>query len=180
MKVPDELALMDHIFWNKHTLSLQSDGPVTFIWRNLSAGLPKLPVDVDLSGQTVLITGGNGGVGFAAAKAFVKLGADVILAVRTVAKGGEAKELLLKEKPDAKVEVRELDIASFDSIKSFAKKLGEEVPRVDIAVLNAAVYNFSFQLSSYGYEQQLQVCFFLSFRFNDAAHHIYPQGEHVG
>jgi hypothetical protein len=157
MPLSHEFALVESIFWNKYTLSFRSDGPVTFIWRQVAASIPKIPDDLDLTGQSVLVTGANGGVGFAAAKRLVKLGANVILAVRRVGKGEEAKELLLQESPNAKVEVRELDIASFESIKNFTKKLEEEVERVDIAILNAAIYNLEFHKSRYGYEEQLQV-----------------------
>jgi len=44
----------------------------------------------DLSGKTILVTGGNSGLGFEAVKAFAGKGAHVILACRSTIKGNDA------------------------------------------------------------------------------------------
>ena len=44
----------------------------------------------DLAGQTVIVTGGNSGIGLETAKALTAHGARVILAVRDEAKGARA------------------------------------------------------------------------------------------
>ena len=44
----------------------------------------------DLSGQTVIITGANSGIGRAAARALAGAGAHVVLAVRDTGKGAQA------------------------------------------------------------------------------------------
>lgn len=151
------LALIKFAFWNKHALSLRSEGPIRFMTRQLTARIPEIPTGVDLSGQTVLITGGNAGVGLEAARTFLQLGADVILAVRNLVKGETARTSLLKTRPDANVTVREVDMASFESIKNFSTKLEEDGVRVDIAILNAGTYEYNFRKSVHGYEMQLQV-----------------------
>jgi FlaA1/EpsC-like NDP-sugar epimerase len=52
--------------------------------------LPPNP-DVDLTGQTVLVTGSNTGIGLEAAKVFATMNpAHLVLAVRSIAKGQEA------------------------------------------------------------------------------------------
>lgn len=160
MKVPASLALLSFVFWNKHAFSLKSEAPLAFLTRQTIGRIPKLPTNVDLTGQTVLITGGNAGLGLDAAKKFIHLGADIILAVRNVAKGEAAKEVLLEGKPGANVSVREVDMASFESIKNFCTKLEEDSPRVDVALLNAGLYEFDFEKSKHGYEMHLQVCLY--------------------
>ena len=122
----------------------------------MSTRTPKIP-EVSLSGQTVLITGGSSGIGFETAKIFVKLGAKVILAVRSVPKGDLKKDQLLTWNKDAVIEVREVDLSSFQSIKDFARDLSREVERLDIAILNAGIYQTEFAKSGHGYEMQLQV-----------------------
>lgn len=165
MKVPASLAMLHLAFWNKHLFSLRSEAPIPFFIRQFTVRIPKLPTDVDLSGQTVLITGGNAGLGLEAAKQFVRLGADIILAVRNVAKGEAAKEMLLNEKLDANVTVREVDMSSFESIKTFCTKLEEDGARVDIALLSAGIFDFDFHKSTHGFEMHLQVRTLISCAF---------------
>lgn len=62
----------------------------SFVYRQMTASIP-VP-HYSFSGQTVIITGSNTGLGFEAAIHFVRLGAEkVILGVRTPSKGEEAK-----------------------------------------------------------------------------------------
>src|SRR4051812_39389174 len=92
----------------------------------LQSGINKwrsLPETVeDLTGRTVIITGSNVGVGFDAAKRFYAMNpARLILAVRTLSKGEEARQAVLrtgkKEGPpgsirnETKVDVWLLDLS---------------------------------------------------------------------
>jgi retinol dehydrogenase-12 len=93
------------------------------------------------TGQIVIVTGSNVGLGLEAARHFVRLDAQkVILAVRTLEKGEAAKESILKsEKKTADVvEVWKLDLSSYQSCKDFAKR-AQELPRIDILVENAGM-----------------------------------------
>lgn len=101
--------------------------------------LPIIPTPETVTGRTYIITGSNGGIGFEAVKHLVNLGAArVIMAVRAVSKGNEAKSRIdsATGRPDA-LEVWELDMASYASIRAFAKKAATELDRVDVLVENA-------------------------------------------
>jgi len=52
------------------------------------------PIDQDLSGRTVAITGASSGIGEAAAHALARLRATVLLCVRDAAKGARVREAL--------------------------------------------------------------------------------------
>lgn len=100
-------------------------GFASFLYRQVFVHPPPLPTDLSLEGQTVLITGANSGIGLEAARQCVRLNAaTVILAVRTVSKGEEAKADILKSNPGSKtsVEVWPLDLESFDSVLAFGKR----------------------------------------------------------
>ena len=104
------------------------------------AQFTKIPhlLPVDLSKSTVLITGANAGIGFEAAREILgSRPARLIVAVRDLEKGNAAKRSLAASGSVAatSIEVRELDQASFQSVRSFAK--GLEGQRIDIAILNA-------------------------------------------
>ncbi|KAF6805075.1 short-chain dehydrogenase reductase family [Colletotrichum musicola] len=101
--------------------------------------LPIVPTPETVTGRTYIITGSNGGIGFEAVKHLVNLGAArVIMAVRSVSKGNEAKSRIDSStgRPDA-LEVWHLDMASYASIRAFAKKAATDLDRVDVLVENA-------------------------------------------
>lgn len=93
------------------------------------------------AGRTVIVTGSNIGMGKEGARHFARLQADkVILAVRNLPAGEEAKaDIERTTKTIGVVEVWELDLASYASVKAFAKRADRELKRLDIAVLNASV-----------------------------------------
>lgn len=105
----------------------------------------------DLTGRTVIVTGSNVGLGFDAAKRFYAMNpARLIIAVRTLSKGEDAKQKILqteKEGPpgsvrnETKVDVWPLDLSSFESVRTFAKKCNQELERIDILLENAAIQN---------------------------------------
>ncbi|KAK5120006.1 hypothetical protein LTR85_007082 [Meristemomyces frigidus] len=95
----------------------------------------------DFSGQTIIVTGSNTGLGFEASKHVVRLGAaKVILAVRTVSKGDKAAQDIVEacNVPNSTVEVWQLDMSKRDSIIAFAKR-ANELQRLDAAILNAGI-----------------------------------------
>ena len=93
------------------------------------------------TGQTVIVTGSNTGLGLEAARHFVRLDAKkVILSVRNLEKGEAAKESILKSEkktPDV-IEVWKLDLSNYQSSKDFAKK-AQSLERIDILVENAGI-----------------------------------------
>lgn len=63
----------------------------------------------------MLVTGANGGIGQAAARALAAAGARVVFAVRDTERGKAAATAT-----PSITEVRELDLASLDSVRAFA------------------------------------------------------------
>lgn len=121
-----------------------------------------LPEDpkASFAGQTIIVTGSNSGLGLEAAAKFVALDASrVILAVRTTGKGDEAVRVIRSRHPDTtcKLEVWELDMASYASIQSFATRVGRNLVHLDVVVLNAGVFMAFQVISEHGWEQTLQV-----------------------
>ena len=118
---------------------------------------------VPMSGKTILVTGGNTGLGFEAARHFIRLGASkLILGVRSKDKGDEAKRSLqssfdLEKTKSCIIDVWVMDLASFASTKAFGYRVNTELDQLDIAVLNAAVSKSQFGLTADGWEETLQV-----------------------
>ncbi|MET9226764.1 SDR family oxidoreductase [Lentzea sp. NPDC003310] len=110
----------------------------------------------DQHGKRIVVTGANSGTGKEAAKRLAGAGADVVLAVRTEAKGEQARAEILTAHPGARVEVRRLDLADQASVRSFAEDLVAEGRPVDALVNNAGVMNVPARTETVdGFELQL-------------------------
>lgn len=109
---------------------------------------PPVPT-ASYEGQTVIVTGANVGLGFEAARLIVRLGAaKVILAVRSVGKGEEAKKSIEEsEKKSGVVDVWQLDLSSYASVEEFAARVNNELPRLDVILENAGIATQNFNLA---------------------------------
>jgi len=112
-----------------------------------------------LSGKTAIITGGNTGLGYEAAVQLLGLRlSHLILAVRSTEKGEAAASKLCLQYPEAKIEVWELDMCSYNSVQAFAKRVDKELLRLDIVILNAGVIGLNFTIvKSTGHVEVMQV-----------------------
>jgi NAD(P)-dependent dehydrogenase (short-subunit alcohol dehydrogenase family) len=93
----------------------------------------------DQTGKLIVVTGANSGTGREAARRLAAAGAHVIMAVRTTAKGEQARAEILAEHPGAQVEVRRVDLADLASVKEFADGLLADGRPIDVLVNNAGV-----------------------------------------
>src|ERR1700730_632646 len=91
----------------------------------------------DQAGKLVVVTGANSGTGREATRRLTEAGAHVVMAVRTVAKGEQAREKILAAHPGARLEVRRIDLADLASVAEFADGLIADGPPVDGMINNA-------------------------------------------
>lgn len=111
------------------------------------------------TGKTILITGSNTGLGLHAAQHYLNANAKhVILGVRNLDKGESACSWLEKSTGrQGVVSVLPLDMNSFTSIKTFFDRHLKKFYSIDIAVLNAGLWNTKYVTSPEGWEETLQV-----------------------
>ncbi|MCL3779015.1 SDR family NAD(P)-dependent oxidoreductase [Prolixibacteraceae bacterium JC049] len=96
----------------------------------------------DLTGKIVIVTGGNTGLGFQSCLELARKNATVIIACRTIAKGELAvTEIRDKIGAEAKLNVMQLDLSDYDSIKSFADGFKAKYQQLHILMNNAGVVN---------------------------------------
>ena len=108
--------------------------------------------DEDLTGKVAIVTGANTGIGKETARGLADRGATVILACRNVQKG----EAAAKEIQGRSVRVRELDLASFASVREFCRQISREEKKVDILINNAGAFTTNRELTEDGQEMQFQ------------------------
>ena len=92
----------------------------------------------NLRNKTVIITGGNGGIGKALCLRFAKEGCKVIFTARSEDKINKMKAYFTTILPDADVEGMLLDITDLGSIKKFVEMV--RVFNIDILINNAGVF----------------------------------------
>jgi NAD(P)-dependent dehydrogenase (short-subunit alcohol dehydrogenase family) len=98
--------------------------------------------------QTVILTGGNSGLGYACARALLAASPPwhVVIACRDPLRAQIAVEALRKSAaPGAKVEAMDLDLASLASIRAFAAKLDGKAKAADLPPLHGLVCNAAVQ-----------------------------------
>jgi NAD(P)-dependent dehydrogenase (short-subunit alcohol dehydrogenase family) len=120
---------------------------------------PALPPPDTFAGQTVLITGGTSGLGFATAVHFVRLGASrVIITGRTLSRAqAAATQIETQTGAHGVVEARALDMDTFSGVQEFANALMRDVHTIDTVLLNAGLLIYEFETSPEGWEKALQV-----------------------
>ena len=99
----------------------------------------------DLSGKTIIITGGNSGIGLESAIICAQLNMHVVLAVRSLFRGNEAIKIIKRQVPNADVDLMELDVSKSESIINFVKKIKEEKIDIDCFYHNAGIYRQPYQ-----------------------------------
>jgi protochlorophyllide reductase len=108
----------------------------------------------DQSGKVVLITGANSGIGYESAIAFARKGARVIMACRSLEKGEQARQDLLKLVPGAQVDLVALDLGSLQSVKTLAENFNGCYDRLDILMNNAGIMIPPYGKTVDGFETQ--------------------------
>ncbi|PGH13311.1 hypothetical protein AJ79_03727 [Helicocarpus griseus UAMH5409] len=105
------------------------------------------------AGQTVVITGGGSGIGFAITRAFVQAGAaKIIILGRRAGVLSEAIAKLQKEVPNFKGELQAVpcDISDAASVTAFWDGLEKAKTAVDVLVLNAAIVGYMGDIAATG------------------------------
>lgn len=105
--------------------------------------------------RLVIITGANSGIGKAAAMKFASEGWRVVMACRSLEKSRKAQQEIIAASGNPTVELMQLDISSFDSIRQFCSAFKREHSRLDVLIHNAGFFNHgikTYQFSPDGLE----------------------------
>jgi len=123
------------------------------------------------SGRTVLVTGGNSGIGFATARELLARGARVIVTTRDATKGAETRERLVgslsprstarsRGDVDGRLATEVLDLGRLDSVRALAGRVTAQPPpfgRLDAVVHNAGAMFAARSTTEDGLERTYQV-----------------------
>ena len=110
-------------------------------------------------GKTILITGGNSGIGYYAALALAKAGAHVVIAGRSPDRIEQANKSIEAEGVAGHVEAGIVDLASLASVKQFSEQFRISHPKLDVLINNAGVMMPPEGKTKDGFESQFGVNF---------------------
>jgi NAD(P)-dependent dehydrogenase (short-subunit alcohol dehydrogenase family) len=108
----------------------------------------------DLSGKTIVVTGGNSGIGYEAAIQFARRQARVVLACRNMDKASAASERITALAPGASVEAMALDLSSLASVRGFADAFKARNRMLHVLCNNAGVMAIPYSRTADGFEMQ--------------------------
>lgn len=106
----------------------------------------------DQRGRLAVVTGGNSGLGLETARELARHGARVVITARDPAKGQAARKDIAESLTTSDVEVRQLDLASLDSVRSFAADFPDD--KIDLLINNAGIMMTPKEKTADGFELQ--------------------------
>ncbi len=105
----------------------------------------------DQTGRVAVVTGANSGLGQATARELARAAASVVMACRNTDKGEQAARAIREQVPEAKLEIRPLDLADLDSVRAFAQATDGQL---DLLINNAGVMAPPRRMTKDGFESQ--------------------------
>ena len=93
----------------------------------------------DLTGRRAVVTGASDGMGLGIAARLAAAGAEVLMPVRNRRKGETAISTIRQRHPQADVSLRDLDLASLESVAALGDTLRREGRPVHLLINNAGV-----------------------------------------
>ncbi|KAF9809516.1 hypothetical protein SFRURICE_020813 [Spodoptera frugiperda] len=111
--------------------------------------------DIDLSNKTCLITGANSGIGLEMTKSLSSRDCTVLMACRNpYAANMVAKNVCGNSQ---RLKLYEVNLASLRSVKKCSDEILKDQPKIDILILNAAVFGLPWTLTEDALETTFQV-----------------------
>lgn len=121
-----------------------------------------------LANKTILVTGGNTGIGFETSKILAHKGARVFFTSRSASNGESARQRILDAAPGADVTVVSLDLTDPASIELAAKDVASHTAALDAVINNAGVMQTPERRTGEGFELQFATNHLGHFRLNSA------------
>ncbi len=111
--------------------------------------------NIDLSGKTIVLTGGSAGLGVETARVLAACGARIVSVVRDEAKGKAAAAKIRESVSGADIELAVLDLFELDSVRRGADDIAKRFSRIDRLINNAGVMACPLGRTQEGLDTQL-------------------------
>lgn len=122
-----------------------------------------------LSGRTVVVTGGTGGIGRATALRLRAAGADVVAIGRSAAKAADVQARATATPGPGSLRAVVADLSAMSTVEATVADLAESVQRIDLLVHTVGILIATEQHSAEGIELDFAVSYLSRFAFLEAA-----------
>ncbi|KAK7752046.1 hypothetical protein SLS62_006010 [Diatrype stigma] len=136
------------------------ESPTTLFLKSQFCASPQWPpAGTDLTGKTAIVAGATSGLGLEASRQLLRLGlSGLVIAARSAEKGERVAADLRARHPAAEIRVWPLEMESYESVRAFARRAAAQLPRLDIAILNAGLQAARFErVPATGHKRLVQV-----------------------
>ena len=110
-----------------------------------------IPQQLSLEGKIAVITGANGGIGFATALALASQGAHVVVTCRSMAKCQPVVDQINQGKSNGSASAAVLDLKSLESVSNLTQHLSRSYPSIHYFFANAGTTP-QYELTQEGFE----------------------------
>src|SRR3989442_5548476 len=100
----------------------------------------------------VMITGANSGIGKAASLALAKMGATVVMVVRSAEKGEAARSEIVTKSGNNSIDLLLADLSSLESVRQLVAEFRKKYSKLHVLINNAGLFNQRRRLTTDGYE----------------------------
>ena len=107
--------------------------------------------------KCIVVTGANSGIGYYTALNLSKLNHNVVMVCRNEEKAQIAKSKILKEVPQAKIDVVIGDLSSIKKVTDLAYEIEKKYPTIDVIIHNAGIWPQKRELNEDGLEFSFMV-----------------------
>jgi NAD(P)-dependent dehydrogenase (short-subunit alcohol dehydrogenase family) len=111
------------------------------------------PMDKDMEGKVIVITGATSGIGQVAAEKLATMGARIVQIVRDHERGREALRRLGERSPDVAHSIHYADLLQISEMKRVAAEIAAAEPRIDVLINNAGAIFGASELTEDGLER---------------------------
>ena len=116
-----------------------------------------------MKGKTVIISGGNDGIGYQTALELARMGANLLIVGRNESKVKSAIESIKSTAGNENVQYVIADLSSQKSIRNAAAEIRKRVEKIDVLVNNAGGAFSDFELTEDGLEKTIALNHFAYF-----------------
>ena len=110
-----------------------------------------------MQGKTVLITGADGGIGSETTRGLAKKGATIVMACLDLDDARPVYEDIKRESGNESMQLMQIDLASLDSVREFAKQFSQKYRQLDVLINNAGVFRWNREETKEGFERTLGI-----------------------